>query len=240
MVASGAVVVWGTPPILAHVDAPVSPVRTVADTVERARALAATAEPGRRRLLGITGAPGAGKSTLAAQLVDALGPEVAVVAPMDGFHLASTTLVAWGRAERKGAPDTFDAGGYAALLARLRTATDVVHAPRFDRHLEESIGSAIPVPPEVPLVVTEGNYLLLGEEHGPHWAAARAALDEVWFVEVEEGLRLERLVARHVEHGRARDEAEAWARGTDQRNAELVARGRRLADLVVRLAPTPQ
>lgn len=209
--------------------------------MERARALAASARPGRRRLLGITGAPGAGKSTLAAQVVEALGPEVAVVAPMDGFHLASSTLAAWGRAERKGAPDTFDAAGYAALLARLRAATDVVHAPRFDRHLEEPIGSAIPVLPEVPLVLTEGNYLLLGAEHGPHWAAARQVLDEVWFVEVEEALRLERLVARHVEHGRAPDEAQVWARGSDQRNADLVAAGRRLADVVVTLdeAPAP-
>ena len=219
-------------------DVPTSPVTTVADLVERARALAATAEPGRRRLLGINGAPGAGKSTLAAQLVAALGPQVAVVAPMDGFHLAQATLEAWGRADRKGAPDTFDAGGYAALLARLRTATDVVHAPRFDRHLEEPVGSAVPVLPEVPLVVTEGNYLLLGDAHGPHWAAAREALDEVWFVEVDEALRLARLVARHVEHGRAPDEAEVWARGSDQRNAELVAAGRQLADVVVELAET--
>ncbi len=215
----------------------------MAGLVERAAALAASAQPGRRRLLGITGAPGAGKSTLAEALVAELGPAVAVVAPMDGFHLASCTLRAWGRAERKGAPDTFDSAGYAALLERLATSTDeVVHAPRFDRHLEEPIGSAVPVGPEVPLVVTEGNYLLLGEEHGRHWARARAALDEVWFVALPEAVRLERLVARHVAHGRDPQAALAWASGTDQRNADLVAAGRDLADLVVEvpdLVPPP-
>ena len=214
----------------------VSAATSLEDLVERAAALAARSVPGHRRLLGITGAPGAGKSTLAAQLVAALGPAVAALAPMDGFHLAQSTLEAWGRADRKGAPDTFDAGGYAALLERLAGAEDVVHAPRFDRHLEEPIGSAIPVPPEVPLVVTEGNYLLLGEAHGPHWGRARAALDEVWFVEPPEQLRLERLVARHVAHGRDPEAAVVWASGSDQRNAELVLAGRHLADLVVTVA----
>lgn len=217
--------------MMAHVDAPT----TLPRLLDRARALAARAEPGRRRLLGITGAPGAGKSTLAEALVAGLGPDVAALVPMDGFHLASATLLAWGRADRKGAPDTFDAEGFAALLARLRTATDTVHAPRFDRHLEESIGSALPIAPGVPLVVTEGNYLLLDAAHGPHWSRARAALDEVWFVAVDERLRLERLVARHVEHGRAPDVAQVWATGSDQRNADLVEAGRRLADLVVTL-----
>ena len=129
--------------------------------VARARVLAAA---GGRRILGLTGPPGAGKSTVARTLVDALGPDTAVLVPMDGFHLANVTLRALGRRDRKGAWDTFDVGGYVALLRRLRAADEpVVHAPDFDRQLEEPIGSAVPVAADVPLVVTEGNYLLSRE-----------------------------------------------------------------------------
>ena len=218
---------------------------TLTELVEAAATLAASATPGNRKVLGITGAPAAGKSTLAAALVDALGPGVAVAVPMDGFHLSNQTLAARGRLEAKGAPDTFDAQGYAALLERLRTATTVVHVPRFDRHLEESIGSAVPVDPGVPLVVTEGNYLLLdaavaaavGVELDADalaaWAAARAAIDQVWFVELDDAVRVQRLAARHVEHGRDPETARARASGVDQANADLVAATRDRADRVV-------
>jgi len=178
-------------------------------------------------LLGITGAPAAGKSTLAASLVAALAPD-AVLVPMDGFHLAGAELTRLGRLDRKGAPDTFDAAGYIALLRRLRSRADeVVYAPEFRREIEEPIAGAIPVPRGVPLVITEGNYLL-------HWPAARELLDEVWFVELDEALRIERLIVRHVAHGRTRAAAAARAFGSDQRNAELITATRSLADLVVR------
>src|SRR4029453_8603421 len=91
---------------------------SVAQLVERARG---RAEQGGRRLLGITGAPGAGKSTVARAVVEELGPELCALVPMDGFHLANVTLIAWGRRDRKGAWDTFDADGYVHLLRRLRT-----------------------------------------------------------------------------------------------------------------------
>ena len=183
--------------------------------------------PGERRLLGITGAPAAGKSTLAAALVSALGPD-AVLVPMDGYHLAAAELIRLGRLERKGAPDTFDADGYVALLRRLRSPDDeVVYAPEFRREIEEPIAGAIPVHRATPLVVTEGNYLL-------HWARVRELLDEVWFVEIDEAARLQRLITRHMAYGRTRAEAEGRARGSDQRNAELIARTRDRADLVVR------
>ena len=105
-----------------------------------------------------------------------------------------------GRRGRKGAPDTFDPGGYAALLRRLRSSPEeTVYAPAFDRDIEQPIAGSIPVHPRCRLVVTEGNYLLLDD---PAWRAARAELDAVWFVEAGEALRLERLVARHVEFGK--------------------------------------
>ena len=122
----------------------------------RARRLAAG---GARSILGIAGPPGGGKSTLARLVVDALG-DAAVLVPMDGFHLAQPELVRLGRRDRMGAPDTFDAAGYVALLARLRALEDdVVYAPEFRREIEEPIAGAIAVPRSVPLVVTEGNYL---------------------------------------------------------------------------------
>ncbi len=197
------------------------------ELVARAARLAGS---GGRRLLGITGAPGAGKSTLAARLVEALSPQ-AVLVPMDGFHLAQAELERLGRAERKGAVDTFDAGGFVAMLARVRRADEeVVYAPAFRREIEEPIAGAIPVPATVPLVVTEGNYLLASEGR---FGEVRALLDEVWYVELDEATRLERLIARHVAFGRSPAAAEAWSRGTDQRNAELIAATRHRADLVV-------
>jgi pantothenate kinase len=195
--------------------------------VNRARLLAV---PGRRALLGITGAPGAGKSTIAERLVAELGESARLVA-MDGFHLAQAELNRLGRAERKGAPDTFDALGYVALLARLRRADErVVYAPLFDRSLEEPIACAVPVPREIPLVVTEGNYLLVTDGD---WAGVRPQLDECWFVDPGESRRVDWLVARHERYGRSRDEAHGRALGSDQRNAEIIAATRDRADLVI-------
>jgi pantothenate kinase len=204
---------------------------TTEDVVERARRLVV---PGQRRILGLTGSPGAGKSTVAGRIVEALGPTVAVLVPMDGFHLANVVLEALGRRDRKGAHDTFDDAGYAALMERLRAADpeETVFAPDFRRDLEEPVGSAVPVPPDVPLVVTEGNYLLLDRGR---WPRARALVDEVWFLAPDEAVRQERLVRRHESYGRSPDAARAWALGTDQRNAELVASTASRADAVLRV-----
>jgi pantothenate kinase len=184
----------------------------------------------RRRILGITGPPGAGKSTLAAKLVSALDGR-AIVVGMDGFHFANTELARLGRAERKGAPDTFDAAGYLALLRRLRAAgPDTVYAPEFRREIEEPIGSAVPVPAEVPLVVTEGNYLLLDT---PPWHEVRSLLDEAWFLRPSEDERVRRLVARHQAYGRSLAAATERTLGSDQRNAEAVAATAARADRII-------
>lgn len=197
------------------------------DLLARARRLAT----GGRRILGLTGTPGAGKSTLAERLVQALDGD-AVLVPMDGFHLANVELRRLGRADRKGAPDTFDADGYLALLRRVREPDgSVVYAPRFDRHLEEAIAGAVAVQPGTPLVVTEGNYLLLDT---PPWHEVRTLLDECWYVETDDALRVEQLVARHVEHGRTPQAARAWVTRSDEANARLVAASRGRAQLVVR------
>jgi len=198
--------------------------------VERARCLIST---GRRRLLGITGAPGAGKSTVAERLVEALGAD-AVLVPMDGFHLADAELDRLGRRDRKGAPDTFDAAGYVHLLRRLREAgPDTVYAPTFDRGLEAAVAGSIAVQQHTPLVVTEGNYLLLDDEP---WRQVRPLLHEAWFVAVDPALRVERLIARHVAHGRSPAAAMDWVLRSDEANAALVERTRERADLVVAYA----
>jgi pantothenate kinase len=187
---------------------------------------------GRRKLLGLVGAPGAGKSTLAMALQQAFAG-VSQVVPMDGFHLANAELQRLGRAGRKGAPDTFDGAGYAALLRRLRQQGEgeIVYAPEFRREIEEPIAGAIAVLPATRLVITEGNYLLLDD--GP-WAGVSALLDEVWYVEVDDAMRTERLRQRHERFGRSAQAARAWVDGTDEPNARLIAATRARAQHVFR------
>jgi pantothenate kinase len=155
---------------------------------------------------------------------------------MDGFHLAQAELVRLGRRDRMGAIDTFDGEGYVALLRRLRAGGDgVVYAPEFRREIEEPINAAVAVPRDVPLVITEGNYLLVDE--GP-WAHVRGLLDEAWYVMQDEETRLRLLIARHIEFGKDPDFARQWVLRSDQRNAELVATTRPRADAVVQITPT--
>jgi pantothenate kinase len=199
----------------------------LASLAARAWALAAD---GQRALLGICGAPGAGKSTLAGAIAAALGT-TAVLVPMDGFHLANAELERLGRRDRKGAPDTFDAAGFVALLERLRRQTDdVVYAPVFRREIEEAIAGAIMIDRRVPLVITEGNYLLLDQEP---WSRIRPLLAACWYIEGPEDERLRSLIARHVEFGKAPDEAHEWVHGSDEANARLIEATRSRADLIV-------
>ena len=185
-----------------------------------------------RKLLGLVGPPGAGKSTLALALHQAFA-DVSQVVPMDGFHLANVELQRLGRAGRKGAPDTFDSAGYAALLRRLRDqrGDETVYAPEFRREIEEPVAAAIGVRPQTRLVITEGNYLLLDE--GP-WAGVAGLLDDVWFVDVDNRLRNDRLVLRHEQFGRSPQDARAWVHSTDEPNARLIESTRPLAQWVFR------
>ena len=194
----------------------------------RARRLA---EPGARRILGITGAPGAGKSSLVAAIVASLGG-LALAVPMDGFHLANAELERLGRGDRKGAPDTFDAEGYVVTLRQLREAgeDEIVYVPEFDRDADQPRADAIAIPGRVPLVVTEGNYLLLDDRP---WAAIRDLLDEVWYLDPDDRTRVERLIDRHVRHGKTREDARAWVERSDEANSRLVAATRDRADVII-------
>ena len=180
--------------------------------------------PEGRALLGIVGLPGSGKSTFTEELLDALasehGHDAVAHVPMDGFHLADAQLERLGLTDRKGAPETFDVDGYAALLARLREEGErPVYAPGFERTLEEPVAAALVVPPVARLVVTEGNYLL---DPDPRWRAARARLDAVWWVDVDEQQRHTQLVARHEQFGKSPEEARAWVEQVDEANARQI------------------
>lgn len=204
------------------------PTLDVREAVVRARAMASgSAHP---VLLGVTGAPGAGKSHVAALLAAAV--EGSVVVGMDGYHLAHSVLVVRGLADRKGAIDTFDGAGYVALLRRIRGGEPgTIWAPEFRRDVEDTIAGAVAVPPTTRLVVTEGNYLLVDEEP---WSQIPALCDEIWYVDQPEQVRIERLVARHVRHGRSALDARRRAtEGSDGVNATQVRASRERATLIV-------
>jgi pantothenate kinase len=206
--------------------------------VARAVALAAA---GGRSVLGIAGAPGAGKSTLARRVVTAvteqLGPGVAVQVPMDGFHLANAALDALCRHDRKGAIDTFDAAGYVALVRRLTATGDgvdgtgTVWAPDFDRRVDEPVAGSIAVPPETVLVVSEGNYLL---DQSTPWRELPGLCTETWACVVDDDVRIDRLVSRHMRHGRDHERARAWAVEVDGVNAARVTADLHRASVLVR------
>lgn len=184
-----------------------------------------------RFVLGITGSPGSGKTTLASAIVERIRertPGGAAHLPMDGFHLANATLDRLGIRDRKGAIDTFDGWGFIALLDRVRRETDhVVYAPSFRREVDEPVAGEIAIAPAARVIVVEGNYLLADADP---WNRVRSLLDAAWFCEVAADVREERLVARHTRHGRSLEAATAWARGVDGANARLIEQTARRAD----------
>ena len=211
--------------------------QTVFTELENRIRTLASASPG-TVVIGVAGAPGAGKTTLVESLVSRLNSTADDVeaqrfahVPMDGFHLSDRELNRLGLLERKGAPETFDAYGYAALLERLRSPrTAVVYAPGFERTLEQPLAGDIPVFPAADVILTEGNYLLLDR---PAWQEVRSRCTEVWYCEPDEELRVQSLVERHIRFGKSPQEAADWVRNVDGPNARLVQESRERADVVI-------
>jgi pantothenate kinase len=200
--------------------------------VERAQALMGQG----RKILGLVGKPGSGKSTLAKLLGDRLGAKAQVVS-MDGYHLSNKVLLNLGRRQRKGAVDTFDAPGYTLLLERIRRETHLpIYYPVFHREIEESIAAEGVVLPGIELVITEGNYLLHASDG---WDGVRELLDESWYVDLDDGVRLERLIQRRLDLGYSREEAIAWATGSDEVNAQVIGKTHPLANVIVRVGVLP-
>ena len=186
---------------------------------------------GRERIMiGVVGEPGSGKSTVSQALIDRLDA-AAVTVPMDGFHLANSELERLGRADRKGAIDTFDAHGFVSLVQRLRVrAESVVYAPDYVRDIEEAIAGAIAIPSDTPVIITEGNYLLATDEP---WNRLRELVDEIWYLDTPTDVRVERLIKRHRRFGKTPEHARRWALGPDETNAQFIRQTREAADQTI-------
>jgi pantothenate kinase len=185
-----------------------------------------------RTIIGIVGKPGGGKSTLSKYLLKGMDPTLVSVVPMDGFHLSNKVLKELGRSDRKGAQDTFDVKGFTTLIERIKLdSADPIYYPIFDRSIEESIAAQGVVYPSTRVVIVEGNYLMHDKDG---WQEISSLLDQRWYAFLDEDLRISRLISRHIAFGKDPESAKAWAKGSDQVNAELIETGVGRCDFLIR------
>jgi len=186
----------------------------------------------KRTIIGIIGKPGGGKSTLSKYLLKGMDPTLVSVVPMDGFHLSNEVLKELGRSDRKGAQDTFDVKGFTSLISRIKSdGADPIYYPVFDRSIEESIAAQGVVYPSTRVVIVEGNYLMHDKDG---WQEISPLLDQSWYAFLDEDLRISRLISRHIAFGKDPESAKAWAKGSDQVNAELIEIGVGRCDFLIR------
>lgn len=186
-----------------------------------------------RFIIGIVGKPGAGKSTLTSHLIENLPKDSVSLVPMDGYHLSNLQLKNLGLSDRKGAFNTFDSNGYVSLLKRINTETDQdIYYPVFHREIEESYAADGVVLANTKIVLTEGNYLLFDKAG---WEKVAAELTEIWYINIDDNLRIERLVKRHEFYGKDKESAFNWATGTDEINAKIVESTAARADVIINI-----
>jgi len=202
-------------------------------TQEEAKAIVVEyAKNSNRTIIGIVGKPGGGKSTLSKYLLKGMDPTTVSLVPMDGFHLSNKVLKELGRSDRKGAPDTFDVNGFTALIKRIKLdSSDPIYYPVFDRSIEESIAAQGVVYPSTRVVIVEGNYLMHDRDG---WQEISPLLDQSWYAFLDEDIRISRLISRHIAFGKDPESAKAWAKGSDQINAELIETGVGRCDFLIR------
>jgi len=202
-------------------------------TKEEAKAIVVErAAASTRMIIGIIGKPGGGKSTLSKYLLKEMDPTLVSVVPMDGFHLSNKVLKELGRSDRKGAQDTFDVKGFTNLIERIKLdSADPIYYPIFDRSIEESIAAQGVVYPSTRVVIVEGNYLMHDKDG---WEGISPLLDQSWYAFLDEDIRISRLISRHIAFGKDPESAKAWAKGSDQVNAELIEIGVGRCDFLIR------
>lgn len=186
-----------------------------------------------RTMIGIVGKPGAGKSTVVTEIQKQFSTEDVAIIPMDGYHLSNEELIRLGRRERKGAPDTFDVEGFISLITRVRNEIDKNHTFHiFHREIEASKADEGIVLRNTKVIVIEGNYLF-SEEH--NWSEVFPLLDQSWFIEIDDEIRMQRLITRHIKYGKTPQEAEDWSRGSDEANAKFIAKTASRAERIIKL-----
>jgi pantothenate kinase len=186
-----------------------------------------------RTMIGIVGKPGAGKSTVVSEIQNRFSADEVAIIPMDGYHLSNEELIELGRRHRKGAPDTFDVAEFISLITKVKNEIAKDHTfPIFHREIEVSKADEGLVPSNVKVIVIEGNYLF-SEEHG--WGEVFPLLDQSWFIEIDDEVRMQRLIARHIKYGKSPQEAEDWSRGSDEANAKFIAKTASRAERIIKL-----
>jgi len=189
--------------------------------------------PNPRSIIGIVGKPGAGKSTVVSEIEKRFDSSQVSVIQMDGYHLSNEELIALGHRDRKGAPDTFDTQSFISLITKVKNIPGLEHRfPIFHREMEASIENEGSVPSGAKVIVVEGNYLF-SEDH--NWQGVFPLLDHSWFIQIDDEVRIERLIARHIQFGKSPEAAENWSRGSDEANARFIAKTASKAKNLIRM-----
>ena len=186
-----------------------------------------------RTIIGIVGKPGAGKSTVVSEIRNQFSADEVAIIPMDGYHLSNEELIKLGRRNRKGAPDTFDVAGFVSLVTKVKYEIAKDHTfPIFHREIEASKVDEGIVLRNTKVIVIEGNYLFSEEFN---WNKVFPLLDQSWFIEIDDEIRMQRLIARHIKYGKTPQEAKEWSRGSDEANAEFIAKSANRAERIIKL-----